>query len=139
MILRMGPLAHLIAAGLALGTVACASALEPSQLEGVWGGEHVEVTFDASGAGRVEYDCAAANMSAPIIGSGGTFDATGEFLPGHGGPVMENEIPVRRPATFHGTISANRFSFSVTLTDSHTVIGPWSAFRGRHAQLLRCL
>ena len=44
----------------------CRGPLEPSDLAGTWGGEHVEVTFDTLGAGTLQYDCAHGRIDAPL-------------------------------------------------------------------------
>ena len=125
--------------GLALVT-ACGAALEPSDLVGTWGGDHVEVTFDAGGTGTVQYDCAHGTIAAPItLGPGSQLSASGEHVREHGGPVQEGEPPDAHPARYAGTVRGDELTFTVTLTDDGTVLGPYRARRGRAGQLFRCL
>lgn len=118
----------------------CQGPLEPSDLEGTWGGEHVEVAFDAAGTGSVEYDCAHGVIRPPIaLSTAGALSASGEHVREHGGPVQEGETPDSHPARYSGQVHGDRLTFTVTLTDSGTVLGPYTVRRGQAAQLLRCL
>ena len=123
-----------------LTALACTDPLEPSDLVGTWGGEHVEVAFASAGTGTIQYDCAHGRIAAPItLGPGGTLRAAGEHIREHGGPVREGEAEDVHPAEYAGEIRGDRLSFTVTLTDSGIVLGPFSVRRGQASQLLRCL
>jgi hypothetical protein len=133
-----------VKAGLASASAAallagCTGTLEPSDLIGQWGGTHVEVVFDSTGAGTVEYDCAHGRIAPPITLDGGALRAAGTHTPEHGGPVREDEVLESRPATYAGTVSGDLLTFTVTLTDSGTVLGPFAVRRGAPAQLFKCL
>ena len=118
----------------------CNDPVEPSDLVGIWGGEHVEVAFDSLGAAAVQYDCAHGRIGPPItLGAAGALSAPGEHVREHGGPVQEGEIPDAHPAQYAGEVRGDRFTFTVTLTDSDTVLGPYTVRRGQPAQLFRCL
>ena len=133
---------QLAAATLVAATLvaACGGPLEPSDLVGTWGGEHVEVTFDSAGVGTVQYDCAHGRIASPItVGADGALRASGEHVREHGGPVHEDEVPDTHPALYAGEVHGDRFTFTVTLTDSTTVLGPFTVYRGESSQLFRCL
>jgi hypothetical protein len=118
----------------------CSGPLEPSDLAGTWGGEHVEVTFDTLGAGTLQYDCAHGRIEAPItIDRAGAIVASGEHVREHGGPEREGEPPDAHPATYAGELRGDRLTFTVTLTDDGAVLGPFTVRRGRPAEVLRCL
>ena len=118
----------------------CSGPLEPSALVGTWGGEHVEITFDSAGVAAVQYDCAHGRLGAPItLSAAGVLSASGEHTREHGGPVQEGEAVDTRPAHYAGEVRGDRLTFTVTLTDSGTVLGPYTVRRGQPAQLFRCL
>lgn len=118
----------------------CRGPLEPSDLAGTWGGEHVEVTFDTLGAGTLQYDCAHGRIDAPLtIGAAGTIAASGEHVREHGGPDREGEPPDAHLAAYAGELRGDRLTFTVTLADDGTVLGPYTVRRGQPAQVLRCL
>ncbi len=119
---------------------ACGGPLEPSDLVGTWGGAHAEVTFDSAGAGSVQYDCAHGRIASPItVSADGALHAFGEHVREHGGPVRQDELPDTHPARYAGEVHGDRLTFTVTLTDSATVLGPYTVYRDEASQLLRCL
>jgi hypothetical protein len=121
-------------------TPACKGPLEPSDLVGTWGGAHVEVAFDSAGFGTVQYDCAHGRIAPPItLSAAGALRASGEHVREHGGPVHEGEVPDTHPAQYAGEVHGDRLTFTVTLTDSASVLGPYTVRRGEPAQLFRCL
>ncbi len=118
----------------------CNSPIEPSDLIGTWGGEHVEITFDSGGAAVIQYDCAHGRMGGPItLSAAGVLSASGEHIREHGGPVQEGEVEDPRPAHYSGEVRGDRLTFTVTVTDSGTVLGPYTVRRGEPARLFRCL
>ncbi len=134
--LRAGWLALVVAALVA----ACGGPLEPSDLAGVWGGDHAEASFDSAGAATLQYDCAHGTIVAPItIGGDGALTATGTHVREHGGPVQEGETEDSHPARYDGAVRGDRFTFTVTLTDDGSVIGPFTVRRGEPGRLFRCL
>jgi len=119
---------------------ACGGPLEPSDLVGTWGGAHVEVTFDSAGVGTVQYDCAHGRIASPItLSANGALQASGEHVREHGGPVHEGDVPETHPARYAGEVHGDRLTFTVTLIDSTTVLGPYTVYRGEPSQLFRCL
>jgi len=134
-----GPLPSALGLLLAAG---CTGAVEvtPAALEGTWGAPHVEVTFDDTGRGAVQYDCAHGTLDAPLVpGAAGAFTATGEHVLEHGGPVREGEVPDAHPARYEGQLRGDRLRLTVRLLDDGTVLGPFDLRRGRPGELFRCL
>lgn len=130
-----------LAAALALLS-ACTGAFEvtPAALEGTWGGPHAEVTFDATGRGVAQYDCADGTLDAPPRPiSSGRFTATGEHVIGHGGPVREGDAPDAHPAQYEGRLHGNRLSLTVHLLDRDVVLGPFELQHGHPGEIFRCL
>jgi len=118
---------------------ACASVTTPSRaLIGTWGGAHVTMTVDDST--HLEFDCAHGDISAPIVlDGGGRFGASGTFVREHGGPIQIDAIPDRHPATYAGSVMADRMTLIVRLTDSAEVIGPFTLSRGAAGRVVKCL
>jgi hypothetical protein len=106
--------------------------------EGDWGGEHVALTVEATGA-RVEFDCAHGAATAGLSLDGeGRFDVPGYFVPEHGGPSRdEQQDPL--PARYVGTSDGREIRFSIQITGDATILGPFSAKRGAPPQLFKCL
>ena len=112
-----------------------AGPVAPSQ----WGGDHVGLTVTATG-GTLEYDCAAGTIDQPIVASvDGNFVALGTHSPGHGGPIMQGEVPVRRPARYNGWTDGEAMTLKVTLTDSNETLGTFRLTRGQTGRIMRCL
>ncbi len=129
-----------VTVALAVTAAACANPIEPSDLAGTWGGEHAEVTFDATGGATIQYDCAHGRMNAPItLSATGAFEGFGFHVPEHGGPVREGEILDSLPARYTGTIRGSRLTFAVELTGSSTSLGQFTVVHNGAAQLFRCL
>ncbi len=126
--------------GATLLLAACRTALGPSDLAGTWGGVHAEVTFDSLGTGSIQYDCAHGRIDAPItLSAAGALHAVGVHVQEHGGPVRDGEIPDTHPAEYAGNVQGDRLTYTVTLTDGGTMLGPYTVRRGQPAQLFRCL
>ena len=112
-----------------------AGPVAPSQ----WGGDHLGLTVTATG-GSLEYDCAAGSIDQPIVaGTDGNFVALGTHSPGHGGPIMQGEVPERRPARYDGWTDGETMTLKVTLTDTNETLGTFRLARGQTPHILRCL
>lgn len=125
-----------LAAVLAL-LAACQAAPAPEPLSGTWGGDHVRLTFSASGA-ALEYDCASGVIEGQVIPDGdGRFSASGTHSPGQGGPVREGEAPPRLPAEYTGRVRGGRMTLNVAMLE-HS-LGPLTLERDATPRLFRCL
>ncbi len=108
-------------------------------LTGTWGGVHLLAQLNESG-GTLEYDCASGTIDAPLVpDEGGHVSALGTHSPGHGGPVMEGEVPPKLPARYDGFVSGDRLSLTVTLTETNEVVGTFDLRRDASGQVFRCL
>lgn len=106
--------------------------------EGAWGGEHVALIVEATGA-RVELDCAhGAATAALTLDAGGRFDVPGYFVPEHGGPSREIEQQDPLPARYVGTSDGREVRVSIHVTGDSTTLGPFSAKHGAPPQLFKC-
>ena len=133
-------LSHCPALLAALVVAACGGPLAPSDLAGGWGGDHAEASFDSAGGATLQYDCAHGTIVPPIaLGANGAFTALGSHVREHGGPVRDGEPEDSHPARYDGSVKGDRFTFTVTLTDDGSVIGPFTVHRGEPARLFRCL
>jgi len=131
------PMFRLVAACTALA--ACNTNFNSMDVVGPWGGQHLAMVLTATG-GTMEYDCAAGTISNDwTVTPDGLFAATGEHMPGHGGPGRIDEDTVRRPARYQGTIRGRTMTLTVVLTDSATVLGVFSLTRGQTGSVFRCL
>lgn len=104
-----------------------------------WGGDHIGLTISDAG-GALEYDCANGTIDQKIVtATDGNFTALGTHSPGHGGPIMQGEVPVRRPARYDGWTDGDQMTMKVTLTDSGAALGTFNLKRGQAGRILRCL
>jgi hypothetical protein len=117
----------------------CLEANAPALVVGDWGGQHLGLIANASGA-SLEYDCAAGKIAEPIRPDGaGRFSVLGEHYPGHGGPIRIDEEQVKRPARYDGLVRGDVMTLSVTLTDSNEVLGTFTLVYGRSPFVFKCL
>lgn len=129
----------LIAAFLLIAAGPCSTDLAGPIAPSEWGGEHVGLTVSATG-GTLEYDCASGTIDQPIVAAtNGSFIAQGTHTRGHGGPIMQGEIPDRHPARYDGWTDGETMRLSVTLTDTGEKLGDFTLVRGQSPRVFRCL
>lgn len=109
----------------------------PSALTGDWGGEHITLHFDGSRA-QLEFDCASALFSSPVMLANGVFTADGEFIAGHGGPIHEGEQPPHRSVRFSGTVNGGNLSLDIVALDNGEALGHFDLVKGNAGRLFRC-
>ena len=123
----------------ALAATGCGHDLTGLDLSGTWGGSDIELR-NAGGDARLEYDCASGTIDEPLrTDRDGRFEAAGVHVLGHGGPVMEGEVPDAHPARYTGRTDGHEMTLTVTLTDTGRTIGTFSLVRGRPGTILQCL
>jgi hypothetical protein len=117
----------------------CATPVAPDgMLLGVWGGAHLQLTADSSGA-QLQYDCATGLIDVPVMVAGGQVTATGVHMPGHGGPSRIGDVPVRRPASYSGVLSGGHLTLTVTLLDTGERVGVFTLTKGQPGFIVSCL
>src|SRR6185503_16855427 len=113
-----------------LGAVACLDPEVPALVVGEWGGEHLGLVASAEGA-QLEFDCATGEIAEPIVpGADGKFSVAGFHIPGHGGPFREDEVPVKLPAQFFGSIRGDKMTLDITIAGGDLALGPFTLIRG---------
>ena len=117
----------------------CLEANLPEVVTGNWGGQHLGLVASSAGA-TLEYDCATGNIAEPIRPDGtGRFSVSGEHFPGHGGPSLVDETPIRRPARYDGSVRGDVMTLLVTLTDTQEVLGSFTLRLGQTPYVFKCL
>lgn len=115
------------------------AAIDQAALTGSWGGTHVSLILTAQG-GRLEYDCASGAILGPVrIDARGDFSASGTHSPGQGGPEREGDRPPMLPASYSGSVQADRMTLFVRVPARDIEIGPLTLRRGADPVLFRCL
>ena len=105
----------------------------------MWGGDHAALTVTDAG-GHVEFDCASGEIAQPLaLDESGRLDATGVFIPGHGGPIGVGEEPDRKPARYAGRLADRTLTLTVTLVDSNERIGSFTLTYAAVPRITRCL
>ena len=112
---------------LALTITACGEQTTGPTAEGQWGGQAASLQLAASG-GAIQYPCGSGTIDPGwTLAKGGTFGATGKHFVG-GGPLP----PGGRAgvaAAYSGHVNGSKLVFTVTLTDSGQVLGPFELVR----------
>ena len=122
-----------------LATVACLEPELPAPVLGEWGGEHLGLVATLQEV-QLEFDCATGRTSAAITpDAAGRFAVAGFHVPGHGGPIREDDEPVAIAARFDGTVRGDLMTISVTLPEWATTLGPYTLVRGASPRVFKCL
>jgi hypothetical protein len=103
----------------------------------VWGGQHIEMKQNASGA-EIEFDCATGTIAGPLkVDSQGKFQADGTYQREHGGPVKKDENGAA-VAKYSGTITGDTMHLDVFLTQSKESVGSYELTRGQAGKVFKC-
>ena len=130
---------RLVGLVLLTGLLGCLEAGVPEPVTGDWGGQHLGLLATPAGA-DLEYDCATGKITEPIGPDlSGRFSVRGEHYPGHGGPSLIDEAPVKRPARYDGRVRGGTMTLTVTLTDTNEVLGTFTLVYGRTPFVFKCL
>ena len=87
------------ALGIVLGVIAVTPIIAQETNVTVWGGQHVRITMNATGA-EIEFDCASGTIAAPLkVDAQGKFQADGTYTREHPGPVMKMATQPFQPST----------------------------------------
>jgi hypothetical protein len=106
--------------------------------EGEWGGEHMRLEVQDSVA-LAEFDCAHGRLTVPILLLDNQFVSDGWFTPEHGGPIREGERVTPLRARYSGSVTGNRMTITVRLTDEARSAGTFYLQRGSGARVFKCL
>jgi hypothetical protein len=119
-------------------------ALDPRQIPengmiGTWGGQHVRITIGAASSILV-YDCARGTIDRPfVVDTTGRFSLAGTYTPESQGPAHQGQVPVAHPALYTGSTDGKSLTFTVTLTDTAAVAGPYVVALGSSGHVVLCL
>lgn len=105
---------------------------------GRWGSKGWTMDVRADGA-FIEWGCAHANITTPILIRSGKFDVVGTYVQETGGPVLVDDNQAGRPARFYGTTNGKTLSLTVTYLDDSTTVGTYDFIFGNEGQLMKCL
>jgi hypothetical protein len=122
-----------------IGAGPCAKDLAGPIARSEWGGDHIGLTVSDLG-GTLEYDCANGTIDQKIVAAvDGNFIALGTHTSGHGGPIMQDEVPDRHPARYEGWTDGKTMRLTVTLTDTGNKLGDFTLVRDQSPNVFRCL
>lgn len=104
---------------------------------GEWGGSHISMNVGERAA-TIEYDCAHGEIPGPLSVDGeGKFHLRGTFTRERGGPVRADETSKAEPATYSGTITGNKMTLTMKLSDSDES-ETFTLEKGKAAELFKC-
>jgi hypothetical protein len=105
---------------------------------GVWSGEHVQLTVSDAGA-DVEFDCARGRITQPLaVTTSGDFDVPGTFAPERGGPLRQDGGSTPQNARYAGRLRNDTLELKVMIPGSTESIGTFTLTRGGTALLKKC-
>ncbi len=103
-----------------------------------WGGDRLQLTIDAIGAGRVELDCASGAIVGPLVLSEkGTFVAVGTFAQHRGGPQRAEEAAASAKARYEGEVKSDEMILSI-LPEGAAQPQVFKLRKGAKVKLVRC-
>jgi hypothetical protein len=119
-----------------LSGLGCSEETAPS-IGGQWGGPEATLLLSTAG-GTVEFLCGSGTIDPGWgIAPGGPWNATGQYFTG-GGPIPAEGRPPH-PAAYSGMIRGDVLTFSVSVPDLSTTLGPYTVTRGAPGAFEICL
>jgi hypothetical protein len=110
----------------------------PTLADGRWGGEHVVVEVSRAGA-KIQFDCAHGGIAGAIsLERDGRFDAGGDYVAEHGGPIRVGESETHRSVRYTGRVQGRTMSLTVELGGDHGSLGPFALGLGNEGRIVRC-
>jgi hypothetical protein len=89
---------------------------------------------------HAEFDCAHGDTPSPLtLDDRNAFNASGTFVPEHGGPIVVGQVPDSPPAVYVGSVTADTMALTVGLTDTKDVIGTFTLVRDTPGRVVKCL
>ena len=114
------------------------AASAPPPLTGQWGGDQVRLTLVAAG-GRIEYDCGAGTMDAPVRPApDGRFAVSGKHEEYTSGATAADRVPSSLSASYRGRVDGDQMSLSVRIAGEKSE-RKLTLVRGRSVKLIRCM
>ena len=123
-----------------VAAAACETTTAPDSvaLSGTWGGDHAVLTITDTQA-SIEFDCAHGELTVPIAVTRGSFDVTGHYVQEHGGPIRSDDIAVREPARYTGTVAGRAMTLRVRLAAATQDLGTYTLTQGSSGRVFKCL
>ena len=88
----------------------------------------------------LEYDCAHGSIDQPFaVNAAGSFTLTGTHVVESGGPIRQGAEPVSHPALYTGSTDGKMMTFTVTLTYTSQVFGPFTLALDALGRVVKCL
>jgi hypothetical protein len=111
---------------------------ESDSLVGLWGGDHISLQIDGSGA-TLDYDCAHGTITQKIVpDQSGKFEVRGFHMKEHPGPTRQGEAADGEPATYKGSLNDKTMNLTVTLNKSGETVGPFTLTYGKMGRIRKC-
>jgi hypothetical protein len=111
---------------------------ESDSLLGLWGGDHISLQIDGSGA-TLDYDCAHGTITQKIVpDQSGKFEVKGFHMREHPGPTRQDEAADGEPATYKGLLNDKTMTLTVILNKSDETVGPFTLTHGKMGRIRKC-
>ena len=111
---------------------------ESDSLMGLWGGDHISLQIDGSGA-TLDYDCAHGTITQKIVpDQSGKFEVKGFHMREHPGPTRQGEAADGEPATYKGLLNDKTMTLTVILNKSDETVGPFTLTYGKMGRIRKC-
>ena len=109
-----------------------------SPVTGMWGGQQVRMTLDASG-GRIEHDCGAGTIDTAVnLDSQGNFSVSGKHEEFRPGPTKADTAPVFVAVNYRGNVNQDRMALTVAIAGEKPERS-FALIRGKNVKLIRCM
>lgn len=118
-----------------------AAASVSAPLDGLWGGDRLQLTL-AAGGGRLAGDCVSGSFNGPLtLAPDGSFRASGSFEQQQAGPDRADAgKPPASPADYAGALSPDGLSMRLSIQTAGTPAPlVFTLRKGVKLKLVRCL
>lgn len=104
---------------------------------GDWGGQHVRLSVK-DGRASVDFDCAHGTIEQRMaLDQEGRFDAEGDFVREHGGPVRKDEVEEHQRVRYRGSVEERAMTLTVVFADGQGM-GPFQLAQGGVGHVVKC-
>jgi hypothetical protein len=109
----------------------------PTNVKGIWGGLHIVMEVIEKGA-EINYDCAHGRITEGIVPDrNGEFSVKGFHVRERAGPTRQGEEN-EQAATYHGSITGDAMTLTVTLAEKNETLGTFTLTRGSSGRVRKC-